>query len=247
MRVGRKEALKDRLRPFWLWTAKRILPIAYRGSAVECPCCSGAFRRFARFGGRDNALCPRCFALERHRLLCLYLSDHPLGQDLSVLHFAPEESLQTKLRRRERYVGADLDSPRADVKIDITAIPYEEEFDVVICNHVLEHIPNDRKAMRELARALKPGGIALMQHPMDESRAETYEDPTLTSPEQRLAAFGQFDHVRVYGRDFVDRLHEAGFDVEVIDYFEELSSSDQVRYGLRHEPIFRCSRRSGPT
>ena len=106
-------------------------------------------------------------------------------------------------------------------------------FDVVVCNHVLEHVPEDRKAMRELQRILKPGGWAVLLVPFDQDRAVTYEDWAIVDPDERERAFGQFDHVRVYGRDYVDRLSDAGFEVSVVRYGDELDEQTVALHGLR--------------
>lgn len=136
-----------------------------------------------------------------------------------LLHIAPEVSLMREFRRvysgTEQYTTADLESPLADMHFDIQQIPLDaESVDVVICNHILEHVEDDRKAMREIYRVLSHGGWAVMLVPEDRSRATTFEDDTITDPEQRTALFGQYDHRRVYGRDYDARLCEAGFRVE---------------------------------
>jgi hypothetical protein len=215
-------------------------PLLHHGDAVTCPCCGGHFSRFVQHRTRPYAKCPRCNSLERHRLLRLYIAertDLPTGE-YSVLHFAPEQELQDYLRSRPglRHRSVDLDSPLADDQADIQALPYEDaSFDVVICLHVLEHIPDDALAMRELLRVLKPGGRAIIMCPIDDGRETTLEDPAVTSPEDRARVFGQFDHVRLYGRDFGDRLAAAGFDVRLDRFIDELSPERVARYGLRRE------------
>jgi SAM-dependent methyltransferase len=184
------------------------------GRAI-CPCCGARFRRGA-------IECPRCRSRARHRLLWLYLSGEYGIEDRSVriLHFAPERAIEQLLRPllNATYVSTDLQSPRADVKADITGLPFEDgEFDLVLCSHVLEHIADDRAAMRELYRVLAPGGTAIVQSPVNYDQAETFEDPSVTSPEERLRLFSQPDHVRVYGPDLKDRLIESGFTVTVQD------------------------------
>jgi SAM-dependent methyltransferase len=220
------------------------------GMRVACPCCGWHFRKFLPFGvmvKRPNALCPRCGALERHRLLVLYLKNrtdifvHPLR----VLHFAPE-SIFLKIFGRMpllRYVTADLSSASADVKTDITNISCKDNsVDVVLCNHVLEHVADDQKAMRELCRVLRPGGWAILQTPMDRERSKTFEDPTIVSPEARERAFGQRNHVRIYGRDYKERLEKAGFSVKVDCYFQELAPDIVKKYGLQDEEIYFCTK-----
>ncbi len=135
------------------------------------------------------------------------------------------------------YVTADLNDPSVDVRMDITNIPYSDcEFDVIVCSHVLEHVSDDRKAISELFRILKPGGWALLLVPIDPSRKETFEDPTITSPEERLHYFWQEDHVRLYGLDYRDRLEAAGFIVNIEDVHQNLSEAQQKRYGVFDYP-----------
>ena len=157
------------------------------GDRVECPCCDGTYLRFV---GPDLE-CPTCKAHERHRLLWTYLFEHTpdlLDGQLSLLHFAPEPVFERRFRGMEnlRYVTTDLNPKRGEVVADITALPFaEEEFDVVLCSHVLEHVDDDRGALAEVARVLRPGGAALLLVPFDKTRADTHEDPGITSPGER--------------------------------------------------------------
>jgi SAM-dependent methyltransferase len=174
--------------------------------------------------------------LERHRILWLFLQRETdiLTQPRSILHLAPEGVLSSLLQRPNiEYVSGDLEPGRAMEVMDITALPCPDHtFDTVICNHVLEHVPGDVAAMREIRRVLRPGGVAIMQHPIDSSLAKTYEEPTIVTPEARLQAYGQEDHVRLYGRDFPDRLVAAGFQITVRRYLDELDPSERSWYGL---------------
>jgi SAM-dependent methyltransferase len=142
------------------------------------------------------------------------------------------------------YLSVDLDSPYAMKHCDITAIPEPAaRFDVVICNHVLEHIPHDRKAMRELRRVLRPGGLAILQHPIH-NRPDTYEDASVVDPAARLRVFGQEDHVRIYGWDMLERLREAGFaDVATLEPCDDYSPAERARYGLVPSPMIVATRR----
>lgn len=183
-----------------------------RGSNVECSACSRSFRRFDPHRGRANAICPGCGALERHRLLWAFVGKRmDLATVTSALHFAPERQIQDRLRHAldGRYVAVDL-KPVFDAALNITALPFpEDSFDLILCCHVLEHIPDDAAAMREIARVLAPGGHALVQVPQDMAMAVSDEGPDLP-PDERSRRFGQADHVRIYGGDLIDRLQKAG-------------------------------------
>jgi SAM-dependent methyltransferase len=209
-----------------------------RGHAVECPCCGGNFGHFMPGRDPNNPICPRCGAQARHRALWLYLGERTNllhGEELRLLHFAPERALGRRLGATAgiHYVSADLDAPEAMEHFDITDIPHgDDSFDAILCIHVLEHVEDDRKAMRELRRILRPGGWAIVLVPLDLSRAETYEDPSITDPAARERAFWQADHLRLYGRDFPERLREAGFDVTVDEWVRTLDPAAIERHGL---------------
>lgn len=227
-----------------------IRPLFYLGNRFSCPCCGGRFRKLRPFGvrPRQNAWCPNCGSLERHRLLWLYLRDRTnlFSDKVRLLHLAPEKVLRDLIEPLDNvdYYSADLDSPDAMAAVDIVDLPWQSDtFDAILCSHVLEHIPDDRRGMRELLRVLKPGGWAILQVPMDRARHETYEDPTIVEPEARERAFGQHDHVRVYGLDYPDRLQEAGFDVNVDGYVRTLGPDLAAKHALsRDEDIYFCSK-----
>ncbi len=226
-----------------------LLGLFYLGRGCECVICGAKRRKFLPYGyatQRENALCPNCLSLERHRLLWLYLTretdiftTHP-----NMLHIAPEVAIMKRLRRAyastpNRYITADLESPLADVHFDVQDIPLKDNtIDVILCNHIMEHIPDDRRAMRELHRILKPGGWGVVLVPVDYTRSETFEDDTITDPEERAKIFGQYDHCRIYGRDYSERLQSAGFIVEQIEYFKRLSAEQQKLYSLSEETIY---------
>lgn len=212
--------------------------IGLRGGDAECPCCGGRFDAFVHYGRRPRAACPTCGARERHRALWLYLRDELQieNRPRSMLHFAPEPEIAERLEQVPdlSYTTADLEANRAGESMDITAIPRPEgSFDVVLVSHVLEHVPDDGKALSELLRVLKPDGKAILQHPIDYGLKTTYEDPSISEPERRADHFGQHDHVRVYGRDFPGRVRAAGFKVSSERYEERLPYRTRIRYGLR--------------
>jgi 2-polyprenyl-3-methyl-5-hydroxy-6-metoxy-1,4-benzoquinol methylase len=162
-----------------------------------------------------------------------------------MLHIAPEPIFARMFQTLPalRYFTADLNSQSASVKLDITNVAYKDSlFDVILCNHVLEHVEDDRKAMRELWRVLRPGGWAILNSPIDPERADTFEDWSITSPVDRERAFGQRDHVRLYGRDYKERLQKAGFAVKVDRYIRELEPDVVRKYGLPDEDIYFCAK-----
>ena len=168
------------------------------------------------------------------------------SENLRMLHVAPERNLRKVLLAHPNinYLTVDLNSPLAMVKMDITNMPYEDNlFDVIICNHVLEHIPDDRKAISELYRVLKPAGWAILQVPISQSLVTTYEDPSITAPDEREKAFGQSDHVRIYARDYRERLESVGFSVQVYSIRKEFGWLAIYKYALqKDENIYVCSR-----
>ena len=191
---------------------------AHRGDAVQCPVCDSRFDAFKPAWNRPGAICWRCGAHERHRALWLYLErSRALDGIGSLLHFAPEHALEQRLRPRvERYVTADLDPGKGELQLDLTHLDLPDAgFDAALCSHVLEHIPDDAAAMRELFRVVRR--FALVMVPLDLERDATYEDPSITGPAEREREFWQHDHVRVYARDIEDRLRAVGFDVEIAE------------------------------
>jgi predicted SAM-dependent methyltransferase len=229
-----------------------VRKLVFRGWARHCPVCGNSVWRFLTFGGSDrpNALCPICESQERHRLNWVYLRRHTNlfdGSPRRLLHVAPEANLEERFRRVSNvdYVSADLVASRAMVQMDLMDIDFPEDwFDVIFCSHVLEHVADDRRAMRELRRVLKPGGWALL--PIPPIRIEkTTEDPGVTDPEERRRRFGQHDHVRRYGRDYVDRLREAGFRVTAASASEVVGADQVERLGVGNgDAIFLCEKTS---
>ena len=217
------------------YIARPVLAFALRGNAFTDPIDGKSFRSFLPYGygtQRNNVLSPSTLSLERHRLLWLYLKNETdfFTARLKVLHFAPEQAFYKIFRNQKNldYTTTDLFSPLADVKADICNLPFESNlYDVILCNHVLEHIPDDIKAMKELFRVMKPGGYGIFQIPQDYNREQTFEDDSITDKNQRAKIFGQYDHVRIYGRDYFDKLRHIGFVVEENDYIKKLGSAMQ--------------------
>lgn len=231
------------------YSLMRVTSFLYRGNQVECPVCEGTFRKFLPYGYnkvRKGVLCPRCFSLERHRLLWLFLKRRSrfFTDHLRLLHIAPEQCFYARFRKLSHleYVTADLVSPLADVKIDVQHMTFPDaSFDVVICNHVLEHVPDDRKAMREIHRILNPGGFAILQVPSNPSMEKTYEDASITDPNERERHFRQRDHYRLYGKDYIQRLQEEGFRIRDEDFSASLSEEEKSRFRLpAGEFMFAC-------
>ena len=211
-----------------------------RGSTYTDPIDGKSYRRFLPYGYakvRENVLAPGTLSLERHRLFWLYLKNETtfFSAPLRVLHFAPEQAFVQKFKKQKNltYTTTDLNSPIADVKADICDLPFKDNsFDFIICNHVLEHIPDDTKAMQELYRVLAPSGTAIVQVPYDTKREITFEDNTITDQSERTRIFGQYDHLRVFGMDYFKKLSSIGFDVSALDYTSGISSDDIERYRL---------------
>lgn len=228
----------------------RVLGFFYTGNEVECPVCNHTYRKFLPYGRinpRANALCPNCLSLERHRLIWLFLRERTnfFNQPLDVLHVAPEQCFIKAFEKLhgEKYITADIESPLAKVKMDIHHMPFADRtFDVVLCNHVLEHVDNDIQAMTEIHRVLKPNGFCILQVPFFSPVPEvTIEDPSITSPREREKHFGQDDHVRKFGKDYAQRINRSGL-VATPDTFA-LEIPDASRYGIsKNEIVYRAVR-----
>ena len=227
-----------------LWF-RPIIKWYYRGNRYVDPIDGSSYRKFLPYGYlklSPNALCPGTLSLERHRLLWLYLERETrfLEQSLKVLHLAPEQVLYKKFKSFEHwnYTTADLDSPLAEVKADICALPFEENtYDLILCNHVLEHIQDHIKAMEELYRVLKKGGTLIAQVPLEEQREKTFEDNSILDKKERTKVFGQYDHVRIYGKDFYSFLDQVGFKSQAISYASSLTEEEFNRFGLQKDSI----------
>ena len=222
---------------YWV---RPLIAFSLKGKTYTDPIDGKSFRKFLPYGyenPRENVLSPSTLSLERHRLLWLYLKNETdfFTKPIKLLHFAPEQAFYQRFKRLDHitYTTTDLNSPLADVKADICHLPFDDDtFDVILCNHVLEHIPDDAKAMQELYRVMKPGGWGIFQIPQDLKREQTFEDNTITDRKERARIFGQYDHVRIYGRDYFDKLRSVGFKVEEVDYTNTLPKEDVEKYRL---------------
>jgi SAM-dependent methyltransferase len=229
----------------------RIIAIFYYGNNVQCPVDGRTYRKFLPYGrleSRPNALCPSSLSLERHRLMWLYLKERTdfFTSNIRLLHIAPELCFMKIFEGLSNleYITADIESPLAKVKMDVHDIPFDANtFDVVFCNHVMEHVENDLKAMSEIYRVLKSGGWAIIQSPVYPELDNTIEDPSITDPAEKERVYGQNDHMRKYARDYSERLRAAGFKVKEDDYLNELSEEIRRRYALpEQEIIYFCEK-----
>ena len=233
----------------WYWRA--VVTASYIGArfrklpkryARVCNICGyeGPFGPAGK-GTRNDAKCPRCHSAERYRLFKLWLDRKPDAiANKDVLHFAPEKSLGALIKPLAWiYHTADISPGRADMVLDIEAIDLPDaSYDAVIASHVLEHV-DDRKALSEIFRVLRPGGVAIIMVPMVEGWAQSYENAAVRSPGERTLHFGQFDHVRYYGADLRERIRTAGF--SLAEFTAE--GADVLRHGLiRGEKVFVATR-----
>jgi len=245
-------SLINRFKQFLRPIRQTFLSLLYQGNKRYCPICEKTSRKFLPFGNpiRSDARCIHCNSLERHRLIWIFFRSQTNlfnGLQKEMLHVAPEPIFQRLLAKHfsKGYLTADLYNPEAMVKMDITNIQYPDNtFDVIYCSHVLEHVTDDRKAMKEFYRVLKAGGWAILLVPILDG--PTHEDLSITDPEERLKLYGQEDHVRKYGTDevYLDRLKEAGFKVQIIEPSEFLDSEEIIRMGITKaaQNIYYCTK-----
>ncbi len=228
--------------------ALRVVALFYIGNRVECPVCESRFRKFLPYGRlqtRNNALCPKCLSLERHRLIWLYLKERTnfFSQNGKMLHIAPELCFIERFEALKNldYITADIESPLAKLKMDIHDIPLEDDtIDILFCNHVLEHVDDDLKALSEIKRVLKPGGWAILQVPFFYPLPKkTYEDASIIDPKEREKAFGQDDHVRMYGEDYGIRLGSVGLELHEEAFVKSMPEERLIRHALSQEIIYK--------
>lgn len=231
----------------------------HQGDQVYCSMCESHFSSFSPYGveKRDNARCVNCNSLERHRLLWKFLNektDLNKNKGAKMLHFAPQRWYLNAFAHNPNidYTPCDINPETYEYyditkinQVDVLDIPFEDNsFDIVICNHVLEHVDDDKIAMKELFRVMKKGGWGVFQVPINYDLETTYEDKSITDPKGREKAFGQYDHQRMYGRDYKDRLKSAGFDVTEDDYVNQFSDEELKRFGfLKNEFIYYCQKK----
>lgn len=245
-----KEVLRERTRNNIYFFLFKLRAIRYRGNTMTCNCCEKSFTRFLSFGHvkRENAACPNCLSLERTRLLLFYLQKETtfFSEHLKVLHFAPERILEKRFVKLKNlsYLTVDINPERAMEKADIMDLHFKDNtFDVLFCSHILMMISDEKKALRELFRVLKPGGFALIQTRTNTGYKNTFTDPKAITDEQRRIAYGESELYRVFGDDFADYVSSFGFNVQSIPYGKILGEDVVRKYGLgNNEIIFRCTK-----
>ncbi|MGE4220962.1 MAG: class I SAM-dependent methyltransferase [Alphaproteobacteria bacterium] len=229
-------------------TRQRPTDMVRCGSVFQCCICGGGYHRFLRFGldGRRNARCPRCGSLERHRFLWWHAERKGyFDRRQRILHVAPEACIRAHLETRPqlRYTAIDRFDPDAPLAMDLTRLDFAAgRFDLILCSHVLEHVEDDRRAIAEMARVLRPGGRALVMVPMDRRLAQTQEDASVTTPAGRAAAFGHPYHVRICGRDYADRIAAGGFAVATASS-TALTPHRRRRLRINRTVLFDCLRK----
>lgn len=246
-----KKLISEKNRNHLIYLKNRIKAKFLKGDNYYCNCCNASFKRFLAKGNipRDNAMCPNCMSLERTRVLFEYLKNETeiFKKKIKVLHFAPEKGLFDKLKRLNiEYIDGDINPALARNVIDITNIPYSDNyFDLIICSHVLGHVPDERKALSELKRVLSKNGKALIMSLIDLNSKETFEDPNIKTPQAKLKSYGEPDLERLYGLDFGERLSKEGFIVEEIDYRNSIEKNLRNKLSVgdgSRELIYKCAK-----
>lgn len=233
---------------------QKLSPVLYAGNRYEDPINGKTYRKFLPYGysgiaKRNNVLSPGTMSLERHRLMWMYLKERTnfFTAPLKVLHIAPEQCFYKLFRKMDNldYTTGDYNSPIADIHFDLHKAPFADNtFDVIFCNHVLEHVEDAHQCMKELYRILKPGGWGIFQVPIDVTRQETYEDKSIVSPREREIHYWQKDHVRLFGLDYADKLRAVGFDVTEDDFAKQLTPEQADRFRVSpEETIYLCRKK----
>jgi SAM-dependent methyltransferase len=219
----------------------RLSYLGYKGKGYECNFCNESYLKFVPeypskdiekaiydndviAGYGENVYCPNCMSKNRERLVLLVIEEKVIVANKKVLHFSPERHLFNYLENKTHITTADImpgfykNIDSSIIKADATKLHFEDQsFDIIIANHILEHIPKDQLAMREMQRVLKSGGAAILQVPYSEKLAATIEEPFINDPKRQEQLFGQKDHVRIYAlKDYMDRLKNSGFKVEIL-------------------------------
>ena len=229
----------------------QIFSLFLRGNKYEDPINGITYRKLLPYGrlkSRENALAPDSMSLERHRLMWLFLKERTnfFNSNLKFLHIAPEYCFIKIFKNMKNldYTTGDLISPWADVKMDVHNIPFPENtFDVVICNHVLEHVDDSDTVMKEFYRVMKPGGWGIFQVPIDLESKTTKEDKSITDPKERERLYWQSDHLRLFGLDYPDKLRNAGFKVTESNFINQIEKDLIIRYALpKDEIIYLCEK-----
>ncbi len=220
---------------------KPFFDIFFKGTRFTDPINNKSYSYFFPYGynkQRKNALCPGTFSLERHRLLWLYLKKETdfFNSNNKILHFAPEQCFHKFFKSFfKNYTTTDLNSPIVDIKADICNLPFNDNsFDYILCNHVLEHIYDDEKAMKEIYRVLNKNGIAILQVPIDINNNYTHEGRDIDNKQDRNKLFGQYDHMRMYGLDYFKKLKNIGFKVKNENYLSNISQDEKDKYSLHN-------------
>lgn len=244
-----KNAFSEKTRIGFRYFFYKLRALFYYGSQYSCNCCGHGFRKFLPKGNipRPNSECPLCGSLERNRLLLFYLQNETevFSKKLRILHFSPERCISLHLKKADiEYFDGDINPAVASRVIDITAIPFPAGFfDLIICSHVLGHVPDEEKAIAELHRVVKKGGMALLLTLLDTKNERTFEDAGIKTPAGKLANYGEPDLCRLHGMDFAGRIRAAGFQVTAVDYRKNFNAQVQQRYSLgdgTRELIFKC-------
>ncbi|MDN3619916.1 methyltransferase domain-containing protein [Polaribacter undariae] len=221
----------------------KIRAVFVIGNKVECNCCNSNFSRFLDFGDykkRKNAICPNCLSLERTRMLWLFLKDSKYLKEKTILQFAPFKVIEKKIKQISsvKYISGDIDPTLAMKKIDITEIDYNKNsFDVILCSHVLSVVKNDKKAIKELYRVLKPNGTLILQTYIFKKYEKTFEDFNIKTNDERYKAYGKHYLQRCYGKDFTERFLKEGFSVDIYDPKKFFTVNEIKKYGIQNSGV----------